>query len=260
MTRRIDYVLMDPTGNITILAETPAVPADQPAIAARLMAAEPSAEQVGFLSAGPGGGTALRMAGGEFCGNAAMSAAALYAEREGLSHSRIRVCFAGMKEPAEVEITALPDGWQGTVSMPRPLSVAEEAFPGGGIRPVVRFDGISHVILESDQDPAELEALAPLWCRHLGAEAVGLMLLDTAEERLTPLVYVPAAGTLCWENSCASGTSAAGAYLARKAGRPVTLSLRQPGGSLEVSASPDGALYLTGTVRLRKRGKADIEL
>ena len=260
MRQIVSYALMDPTGNMTILAETPVDPALQAAAAARLTALEPETEQVGFISRESGDTVSLRMAGGEFCGNAAMSAAALCAEREGLTHGRIRVCFAGMKEPAEVDITALPDGWRGTVTMPRPLSVAEESFPGGGTWPVVRFDGISHVILESDQNPVELETLAPLWCRHLGAEAVGLMLLDPAEKRLTPLVYVPAAGTLCWENSCASGTSAAGAYLARKAGRPVTLSLRQPGGSLEVSASPDGALYLTGTVRLRKRGKADIEL
>ena len=81
------YCLLDPTGNITILAGLPVGPEqrnDLPGIAASLMEKEPSAEQVGFL--GPGDGNcdlSLTMAGGEFCGNATMSAAAVFlASRE----------------------------------------------------------------------------------------------------------------------------------------------------------------------------------
>ena len=75
-TWEIDYAVMDPTGNITILVETPVPEASQPFAAARLMELEPAAEQVGFLSSGRDGAElSLRMAGGEFCGNASMSAA-----------------------------------------------------------------------------------------------------------------------------------------------------------------------------------------
>ena len=70
-------------------------------------------------------------------------------------------------------------------------------------------------------------------------------------------MYVPAAGTLCWEHSCASGTTAVGAYLAAKAG-PASLSLKQPGGTLTVEADRSGELYLTGKVRLIRRQSAEI--
>ena len=81
---------------------------------------------------------------------------------------------------------------------------------------------------------------------------LGIMLFDREAGTLAPLVYVPAAGTLCWERSCASGTTAVGAYLA-SAGSPISLSLKQPGGILRIEADPSGDLFLTGTVRLIRR-------
>ena len=67
---RLDYFLLDPTGNITILVTSPVPVEKQAFAAARLMAREQNAEQVGFLSNAPSCDIALRMAGGEFCGNA----------------------------------------------------------------------------------------------------------------------------------------------------------------------------------------------
>ena len=76
---------------------------------------------------------------------------------------------------------------------------------------------------------------------------------------LTPLVYVPEAGTLVWENSCASGTSAVGVWAASvqkrgnmKAGsqeKAIKMTLQEPGGILSVEVSPSGEIRLTGTVR-----------
>jgi diaminopimelate epimerase len=84
------------------------------------------------------------------------------------------------------------------------------------------------------------------------------MFLDLAQSSMTPLVYVPAAGTLFWENSCASGTTACGAYVAARSGRAVSMSLRQPGGSLEIRVSEDRAFVLSGMVRITHSGSADI--
>ena len=141
--------------------------------------------------------------------------------------------------------------------MPKPVSVGEEAFPDGSVRPVVRFDGICHVIAESGLSREDAETVIADWCRFLQTDAAGIMLLDRDRGTLDPLVYVPAAGTLCWEHSCASGTTAVGAYLAAKAG-PVSLSLKQPGGTLTVEADRSGELYLTGKVRLIRRQSAEI--
>ena len=84
------------------------------------------------------------------------------------------------------------------------------------------------------------------------------MFLDLRAERLTPLVYVPWADTLCWETSCASGTTAAGAYLASEANARLTVTLRQPGGSLTVEAGGDDPPRLTGTVRIGARREMEI--
>ena len=250
--RDIRYALLDPTGNRTVLAKTEVPPAEQPLVAKRIMEREPAAEQVGFVSAGPGG-IALRMAGGEFCGNATMSAAVLFALDHGIAQGVIPVAVSCQPDPVEVRVAALPDGrMQGEVDMPRPLSIGEETFPDGVCRPVVRFRGIAHVILESPLSRADAEACAPVWCRYLDAASLGIMTLDRRAGTLLPLVYVPSADTLCWENSCASGTTAVGAYLAASAGMD-TVSLRQPGGTLRVDMREEGRLLLTGTVRLLYR-------
>ena len=252
----VRYVLMDPTGNGTILVETPAPEACQPRVAAALMALEPTAEQVGFLSFPGDCDIALRMAGGEFCGNAAMSAAVIRAERDGVSRGTFRVRVSGAPEPVSVILgRETGDLWQGTVDMPRPLSVATEDLEGRSV-PVVTFRGISHVIMEKPLPEGEAESLVKRWCGRLRADALGLMLLDRENSALKPLVYVPGADTLFWESACGSGSSAVGAWLARERGGEVTVSLRQPGGVLEVTALPDGPVTLRGKVRQVRRGRA----
>lgn len=250
----IRYHIFDPTGNVTALADTPVPATLQPAVGAALLRSERAAEQAGFLSEGDGCDIALRMAGGEFCGNAAMSAAAFFAMRHDLREGCVRVRVSGVDKPVEVRLAALDGGWRGTVEMPRPLSVSRANLRGGGSPVVVRYPGIAHVIFPRPMAREDAEMAARGWCAALGAEALGLMLLDRERNRLTPLVYVPVPETLYWEHSCASGSAAVGAYLAAEAGEDVTVALHEPGGVLAVSAAPDGAVTLTGTVKYLREG------
>ncbi len=256
---RIDYCLLDPTGNCTILVKTPVPVSDQPSVAAALMADEPAAEQAGFLTCEEGFDAVLRMAGGEFCGNASMCAAVLAAAERNVTEGVMNLRVSGASEPVKVRVTKRENGsWQGTVAMPRPVSILERDLPGAGRRCVVSFDGISHIIMEEKPDRAAAEALALELADFLKADAVGLMFLDLENETLDPLVYVPAAKTLFWENSCASGTTAVGAYLAMKNGGSAELTLKQPGGTLTVRVREDGAPALTGSVRILKEVKKDL--
>ena len=315
---KVEYTVFDPTGNITILVTTPVEISCQPSVASKLMELVPKAEQVGFLSEAEGCDIALRMAGGEFCGNASMCAATYYVNEQGFEKCPVTLRASGADGTVAAEIERLPDGkWRGTVNMPRPQKLDMVDLPGVGRLPVVSFDGISHVIYEisesertggntnvdpcgyndsyapdtvestaaqcstSDElpisrDTAEAtaaqcstsdelpisrdtaEALAADWCRYLGVDALGIMFLNAETSSMTPLVYVPAAGTLFWENSCASGTTACGAYVAARSGRPVSMSLRQPGGSLWIRVSEDGAFVLSGMVRITHSGSAEI--
>ncbi|MCR5295292.1 MAG: hypothetical protein K6E30_09015 [Lachnospiraceae bacterium] len=251
---KADYVLLDPTGNMTILVKTPFPPSERPRIAAELMAREPAAEQVGFLSHEEGFDLALGMAGGEFCGNASMCAGVLAAAERGIVRGDMTLRVSGAAGPVKVRVLRCEDGsWQGRVSMPEPFSIREAELPGIGRRPLVFFDGIAHIIMEGRPDRAAAEALAPKLARFLQADAAGMMFLDPENETLTPLVSVPGAGTLCWENSCASGTAAVGAYLASKNGGSADLSLRQPGGSLAVSVRNGRTILLSGSVRILRK-------
>ena len=258
------YTLLDPTGNRTVLVKTP-VPAErQPALALALMAAEPAAEQVGFLS--PGGADAdiaLRMAGGEFCGNAAMCAAAVRAEEKRTAEADLLVRVSGARLPVPVRVRLQSDG-----SRLCEARFPEHPIPELAVLPLngetrrfslVRFGGIAHLILPGDLDRALAEHAAPDWCAFLGAEALGCMLFDEDAGRLTPLVFVPGAQTLCWERSCASGSAAVGAFLAWKRGAAVEADLAQPGGILHVSADPVGEIRLRGVVKPMKVGKITVK-
>ncbi len=272
---RLEYYLLDPTGNITVLAATPVPPAVQPEIASQLMKMEPSAEQVGFLYGADGCDMALRMAGGEFCGNASMSAAVIAAADAGKKQGDMRLLVSGAEGSVTARVEMQTDGtWSGTVEMPKPAETEMISFPDPDMKssdtdmesshtltlPAVRFEGICHVIVEEKMPRDLAEKAAPVWCRHLNADALGLMFLDREACSLTPLVYVPAAGTLCWENSCASGTTAAGAFLAGHTGLPFSISLRQPGGSLTVTVTEERTYLLSGSVRIRKHDFAEIEI
>jgi diaminopimelate epimerase len=270
MERQISYYMMDPTKNMTILVETPVPEASFPFVAEKLMEIEPSAEQVGFVR-GDGSHHFLQMAGGEFCGNASMSAAVYYAIQEELSKGAVLLKVSGAADPVEVQVEKQSESWSGRVHMPKPVSIAEEGFPDGSVYSVVRFEGIAHVIIDRagieaqqlsiealKQDPARAEALAASWCEHLHADAIGLMFLNEPHDEMQPLVYVPAAGTCIWESSCASGTTAAGAYLARQTGA-ACYRLQQPGGTLEIEVTPEGEYYLMGQVSVRERKEVLVE-
>ena len=202
------YYLLDPTGNITALV-TDDTPAEE------IFKKEPDCEQVGYIEYRDGCDIYLRMAGGEFCGNATMCAAYLTGKKEadvfveGTGHVKVKT-----------------DGNTGSVLMPKPYEIT--ALNG---YPMVRFKGMDHIIIE---DRELDESLIKEWC--IG-EAMGFMYLKGNE--LKPLVYVRDIDTLFYENSCASGTCAIGEYK----GKPVEL--KEPAGKLKYENG-----YLTGSVRL----------
>lgn len=355
----LKYCIFDPTGNITALVETEVRPADRAPVASGIMAAHPEVEQVGFVAYNDSAceaadaAVSLMMAGGEFCGNATMCAAALYAERRGMpADGRIMVRVSGASDPLAVSLERLDgrphsmgdpasDGaarqvsddsasgafgaagnetapaamYAAAVTMPPAIGIekigsaaragSEEGAASGkdaggafGL-PLVRLQGIDHIIIEPDSgffglkdDSAAAESLIRECCGALGSDCLGMMFLDepeaqaaaqdgqpdaaeaadgcaekteaaadcaapggTAERggarRMTPLVFVPGADTLFWENSCASGSAAAGIWLAMKAGSPVDVRLHQPAGSLRVESDPaTGRTVLHGTARL----------
>ena len=296
MMKPVRYSVLDPSGNITVLVESPAEPSDRIFIASELMKMCPEAEQAGFVSFSQSDDgpvrASLTMAGGEFCGNASMCAAALcMMRRSGRGGERARepeagsgktaeVCLSvsGAEEPVTVRLSpegteGTPEGrtWKTAICMPPAAGIHEREFCCGELRgslPVVELSGISHIMIEPEsafaalrQSRAEAEAAVREWCGLLGADGLGLMFLSPEPDGflLTPLVYIPGCDTMFWENSCASGSAAAGMYLALKSGDAVNTTFAEPGGSLRVSSDPKKKeTWLHGRVRLMYTGDAVI--
>ena len=262
----IKYSIFDPTGNITALVETKVEPAKQPAIADEIMRAHPQVEQVGFVYFVPGRPVPalLRMAGGEFCGNATMSAAALYLMRSGEETDSVRVTVSGVSKPITVRLAKTEDEiYEAGVEMPPAIEIGIKKLKSevaDASMTVVRMEGISHIVIEDKselyalkEDKEAAEKLLKDWSECLDVECLGIMFLegDGASWTLTPLVYVRDVGTVFWENACASGTAAVGMYMASKLESAVDMMLEEPGGRLSVSSDPESGLTtLYGSTKL----------
>lgn len=264
------YCILDPTGNITALVESDVEVGRQPSVGVALMRRHPEVEQVGFVRRAPEGDVVqaeLRMAGGEFCGNATMSAAVLHLLRSMPGQdaaTSVWMRVSGASQPVEVRLEPAGDlRYRAAVCMPAALGIDEMAFSYGqadGLLPVVRMEGISHIVIDQDSaffwlrdDRAAAQQAVRSWCADLGADGLGLMFLEGQgpELHMTPLVYIPGGDTMFWENSCASGSSAVGMCLAEREGAAVDVCLREPGGVLRVVSEPGGGTtWLHGSVRL----------
>lgn len=254
----VETCYADPAGNITLLTETAFSPDEYPAIAGRLLLAEPSAEQVGFIENISRKEVSLRMAGGEFCGNAAFSAAAMAIWKTGSDEGTVLVDFAGTGSLSASVSRVSENSYTGRIQMPLPEEVSEKhlCFEGKDLfLPVVRFPGITHILCTAPMDRTFAEAAVKQWCAELAAPAAGIMLLDEEHRALTPLVYVPRPETLFWESSCASGTCAAAFWLSSRSGTPSAYRFSEPGGTLGAETGQN-SIHLLNTVRLERRSYA----
>ncbi len=247
----VEYILADPTGNITALVLSD-VPAPQRArCAAALMQRLPGCQQVGYVRLSPEN-PSLQMMGGEFCGNASLCCAALLAEKTGAERQTAELRVSGAPDPVCVTVHRVGGQWEGSVQMPLPLAVFETRTDSREAG-LVQLPGITHLIFEQTLAKDYVEKRIRTWCRDLESAALGVLQVDRKAHRLTPVVYVASTDTIVWESSCASGTAAAGAWLSWESGGSCTEKFSEPGGTLEITAEAENGalryLLLKGCVR-----------
>ena len=267
----ITYNYIDPTGNITILVESDVKAYDHILVADRLMEAESACEQVGFVGKSDKADTKLEMASGEFCGNATMSAAALFCDEAGAGkdvETTVRVETAAGIVP--VDITPRTEKgkryYEGRVKMPIPVGIKSRRFSYMDREwelPIVHFDGISHIIALTEEvgftDDETVDVLKKWW-GEIRTPCLGIMLIDEKKRtsdseisvRMRPMVYASGVETCYWESSCASGTTALAAYYKQKYNiNELVLTAQEPAGTLTVTCKDDGTLTLGGRVTIR---------
>ncbi|GHV80233.1 histidine racemase CntK [Spirochaetia bacterium] len=275
----IAFVKMNPTENMTILVESPLPREQYGQIAARLMAyGSLFAEQVGYIEKPTlkGARSRLHMMGGEFCGNATMSTAALIAFDDGVKGGdtvTVPLEVSGAEGLLTCEVCPVA-GEEKTaavsVGMPPVLGVEKRTFQYDGASfetHMVRTEGITHLLIDTARDKQKpwhsiAEGAIIQWNEELKADALGLMLYETTGEsyRIDPLVYVEGSKSLTWERGCGSGTAAMGAWLAWKNKSTTGADIDQPGGRIKVEAeyrdNAVGKITIRGIVKLAARGIA----
>ena len=125
------YVLLDPTGNLTALVLDPVDPEDEGQVTGELLK---RSEQVAYLEAPENACAvaAIRLMGGEFCGNAAMAAAAWLVRNEA-EQGRPKTFLlevSGTAEPVRCTVLKTSDGFEGTVEMPGVPEIGTETISG----------------------------------------------------------------------------------------------------------------------------------
>lgn len=264
----LPFTKWSPSGNTTLLFPAGAVAFARQAQAAReaLMPHLLGGEQAGFCDTGA---QRLRMAGGEFCVNAARAFGALLALEKGRS--------AGQDEAAPEQTFAVQvSGWQGSIDLrvrgclPEWQVAADLRLPACPVLQVadgatlVRLPGIAHLLLDGTHAfPDDYLAASALLRREFDLESLpasGIIWWREIQNQLEmyPVVHVREAGTTCLENACGSGALALGLRLC-PAGMQRRLVILQPGGEpLEVSVDKSGdqaAATVDGPVRLVAEGR-----
>lgn len=229
---------------------------------------------------------AMEMCGLEFCGNASRAFGLILAQEAGeIGNVERTVQVSGCEAPLTVQLNMEKN--RAKIRMPDPLSCAVE-----GDRTVVDFGGILHIIVEAPKAESrgnaketrqpksgserhkqvELEEMKRIFDRIRGQiyrtmdpPALGVMFWDSAENRLTPVVYVKDVETTYFEGSCGSGTTAcAAAFSMGKPDGVYSWSIPQPAGVIDVTAEvKDGrarAIYIDGEVKTGEIFTVEVEL
>ena len=272
--RKIEFVKVSPTQNMTLLIKTPLEKKDYLQVAGKLISYDNvHAEQAGYIQAprDPRAKGMLSMMAGEFCGNATLSYGAWLMHKEGMKVGAEASFFlevSGAKDLVGCSIRRRETDYYGIVDMPLPERIEEKAFVFEGetyMLPMVTFPGITHILVDRALWGVRAKEYAQraveTW-REQMPEVFGILLWDAVCCYMEPLVYV-AGASLVWERGCGSGTSAIGAYLAERTGKNIRMEIEQPGGTMEVSAQCCGKgllrLQIAGAARIVAEGVAYIE-
>ena len=207
----IEYYIINPTGNITALVTSDVQKQLYRKVAVEIFKDNPNVEQVGFVQF-KDGSIDLNMSGDEFCGNAAVSAAALFCEvfyKNG--KTELTVNFTPQAE--QVSVTVLKENGyyncKGIFKTPDDIRQYTFSFKDREYNfPLVTLNGIMHIVADESLSESDARGVIKGLAKKLSARALGIMIFSAKTKTMKPLVYVSEVDTLFLENSCASGCCA----------------------------------------------------
>lgn len=270
MKKKINVIIANPAGNITIFVLDKFKRAEYQDVATKLLAMkELKGEQLSFIlkNADDCDGK-MEMAGLEFCGNASRSFALITARRKGIQGiADILVDVSGSSEKLTVSVNT--DTNYTKIKMPQPLSIQTledqplEVLNGGQM---VDLGGIVHIVLK-DVEPTEetFNEIKTYINKTYNPPAMGVMFYDTKESKLVPVVYVKDINTTYFEGSCASGSTAvAVAFAQSEDDGTYSFTLPQPAGTICSTVEKENgklkAVYIEGPVEIGDIQTVEVDL
>lgn len=240
----VDFIKSSPAQNTTVLVTGYCPPDAYHAVARRAMSYEClHAEQVGFIVSPSGKDSVLRleMAGGEFCGNAALSAAALAIHKGLTDRSDFCIEVSGAAGPVSCRVERRGRyRYHASCTMPPArraeeleLTLGDEAIKGR----IIEFDGISHFVFPVEGDFTGYSDTMDALKRLTDTDAVGVIPYETLEDgshRIKPLVHVRSLNSSVFERGCGSGSLALGIHLEAEGCAARGIDVLQPGGVIRV--------------------------
>lgn len=273
---KLNFIKTNPTENMTVFI-LDQLPRDEYVdIANKIMNYNNiNAEQVGFVEKPTNrNGDAcakLYMMGGEFCGNATRALAAVMVDRHkykfNYSDNKIHVSLEVSGSDKLISCEVIPnfeeEKFISCVEMPLHEKVYEYEFDFEGKNyrgTIVEFQGIMHLIIELDDIVSKEEFFKKVKEDFMDKEydALGIMFSNRKDYSMVPLVYVKATDSLIWERGCGSGAAALGIVVSYEQKKEVDITIKQPGGELQVTSNWDGSdvtkLFLNGDVKIVAEG------
>ncbi|OCA80818.1 hypothetical protein [Pseudobacillus wudalianchiensis] len=248
---KLNFVKASPSQNMTVLITNYVAPVHYAEVANIIMGYEYlNAEQVGFIVPPKTSNSILRleMSGGEFCGNAVLSAAA-YSCYKGLSDKKNFFLEAsGTETPLACEVKVKsPSHFEARAEMPHPLSIKDMSIQldrnmiHGSI---VQLDGITHFLTDHWLHEEEYESVLEELTGKIDDKAIGIIPYKKLAEQdyeIRPFVYVEETGSKFFERACGSGTLALGIHLAQE-NQDQPLTVHQPGGIIHVETGEKNSI------------------
>lgn len=264
---KLNYIKASPSQNMTAFITSDVPPADYARVASVVMDYEYlHVEQVGFIVESKHKETILRleMSGGEFCGNALLSAGA-YCLYKDLSDSDVVLLeTSGSDKVLECHVIKRNENlFVSKAEMPQAIGekditiVVEGQSISGKL---VQLEGITHFITHywpaKTEYPLILEALLD----EVVDKAIGIIPYRKKEEGkydIVPFVYVTDTGTQVFERACGSGTLALGITLA-DGEKGLQFQVYQPGGMINVEIGDKN--YISTEVQFTSEGIVNMAL
>lgn len=263
---KLDFVKASPSQNITVLITNYVAPALHAAIANTIMGYEYlNAEQVGFIVSPRRTDSVLRleMSGGEFCGNAVLSAAA-YCLYKGLSNEKSFLLESSGSETqlaCEVNVKS-PSFFEAKAEMPNPLSIKDMAVEADNhliSGSLVRLEGITHFLTDRWLCEEEFDFVLKKLMEKIDDKAIGIIPYKRVagnEYEIRPFVYVKETGSKFFERACGSGTLALGVHLSQD-NQEHKFIVHQPGGIIHVETGEKNSI--STNIRFTAEGTVNFE-